>query len=65
MRFETKVGASVVVRSAREYAALSGLQEHSEGGEAAITAPVQVIPFQNHRLQLHNFMTALVLKCHK
>jgi hypothetical protein len=42
MRFETKVRASVVARSAREYAAQSGLQENSEAGEAAISAPVQV-----------------------
>ena len=32
----------MVVRSAREYAAQSGLQENSEAGEAAISAPVQV-----------------------
>jgi hypothetical protein len=54
MRFETQVEASVVGRSAREYAAQSGLRESSEGDEAVISAPVQVIPFQNNRLQVDN-----------
>jgi hypothetical protein len=54
MRFETQVGASVVVRSDREYAAQSGLQENSEGSEVASSAPVQVILVQNDRLQVDN-----------
>jgi hypothetical protein len=54
MRFETQVGASVVGCSAREDAAQSGLQENSEGGKAAIAAPVQVILVQNDRLQVDN-----------
>ena len=48
------MGAAVVSRSAREYRAQSGPRESSEGGEAAISAPVQVTLFQNDRLQMDN-----------
>ena len=46
MQFEPQVGASVAVRSAREYTAQSGSRESSEEGEAEISAPVQVTWFR-------------------
>jgi hypothetical protein len=59
MRFETQVEASVVGRSAREYAAQSGLRESSEGGEAEISAPVQVIPFRKNGVRRPSIVKGL------
>jgi hypothetical protein len=62
MRFETQVGASVVGRSSREYAAQSDLRESRESGEAVISEPLQVIRVRKMGLKSSQLIKVRLLR---